>query len=403
MKNTLTFRLAAKDDIPAMSRIRLAVTENTLSDPTRITTRMYEDYLETLGRGWVAESVGQIVGFAYACRVDGSVWALFVQPGQEGRGAARGLMKLLTAWLFSIGHERVQLGTEAGTRADRFYQAQGWKRGEMIDDCEVAYTLDRKTWLGMQILAADPASQSQKPHQIFIALDFDNSHDALALVKALGPEACAYKVGLQLLTEAGPDLVRRLVAMGKDVFLDLKLHEIPNSVAAAVAAAGRLGVSMVTVHASAGSAVLRSAVEAARPYPQLRVLALTVITSLRDQDLPEIGLAPSIQAQVERLALLACAQGCHGIVASAQEAARLRALLPISALIVTPGIQLPESGATDQARMATPAAAARAGASHIVIGRAITQASDPLAALLQAREGFTSQAGGQTEPGSPSV
>lgn len=389
MKTPPNFRRAIEADIPAMSRIRLAVTENTVSDPTRITSRMYEDYLETLGRGWVAESNGQMVGFAYACRAEGSVWALFVQPGQEGRGTARSLMKLLTTWLFSIGHERLQLGTEAGTRADRFYQALGWKRGEMIDDFEVAYTLDRETWLGMQHLATDPSLQSQMSHQIFIALDFDNSQDALALVQALGPEACAYKVGLQLLTETGPDLVKHLVAMGKEVFLDLKLHEIPNSVAGAVAAAGRLGASMVTVHASAGSAVLRAAVEAARPYPQLRVLALTVITSLRDQDLAEIGLAPSVVQQVERLARLAIAQGCHGVVASVQEAALLHEMLPAGTLILTPGIQLPGASTTDQARVATPAAAAKSGATHIVMGRAITQAADPVAAFKQAHEGFT--------------
>jgi len=141
-----------------MSRIRLAVTENRLSDPTRITARMYEDYLEKLGRGWVAESCGQIIGFTYACRADASVWALFVQAGHEGQGIARGLMQLLTAYLFSIGHERLQLGTEAGTRADRFYRAQGWTRGEMIDRYEVAYTLDRETWLGWQACAVGPST-----------------------------------------------------------------------------------------------------------------------------------------------------------------------------------------------------------------------------------------------------
>jgi orotidine-5'-phosphate decarboxylase len=142
----------------------------------------------------------------------------------------------------------------------------------------------------------------------------------MALVDKLGPACSSYKVGLQLLTEEGPEVVRELVGRDKNVFLDLKLHEIPNSVASAVRAAGKLGVGMVTVHASAGSAVLRAAVAAAADCPNLRVLALTVITSLTDKELPEIGLAPSVRQQVERLATLAAHCGCHGIVASAHEA-----------------------------------------------------------------------------------
>lgn len=223
---------------------------------------------------------------------------------------------------------------------------------------------------------------------VIVALDFESGADALTLVDRLGADASHYKVGLQLLTEAGPELIRTLVASGKQVFLDLKLHEIPNSVAGAVKAAGKLGASLVTVHASAGSAVLRSAVAAAEPFPNLRVLALTVITSLSDQDLPEIGLAPSVQSQVERLARLSAATGCHGVVASAREAAYLKALLPPGSLIVTPGIQLPDAGATDQMRVATPQAAAMAGASHIIMGRAITAAADSRAAFALAVAGF---------------
>jgi orotidine-5'-phosphate decarboxylase len=223
---------------------------------------------------------------------------------------------------------------------------------------------------------------------VIVALDFESSAAALALVERLGADTSHYKVGLQLLTEAGPELVRTLVAAGKQVFLDLKLHEIPNSVAGGVMAAGKLGASLVTVHASAGSAVLRAAVAAAKPFPNLRVLALTVITSLSDQDLPEIGLAPSVQDQVERLARLSAAAGCHGVVASAREAAYLRHILPAGSLIVTPGIQLPDSLASDQVRVATPQAAAMAGASHIIVGRAITAASDPRAAFALAVAGF---------------
>jgi orotidine-5'-phosphate decarboxylase len=223
---------------------------------------------------------------------------------------------------------------------------------------------------------------------VIVALDFPSSSEAMEIVDALGPACASYKVGLQLLTEEGPTVVRELVGRGKSVFLDLKLHEIPHSVASAVHAAGKLGVGMVTVHASAGSAVLHAAVAAAAEYPDLQVLALTVITSLTDSELPEIGLAPSVRLQVERLARLAADCACHGIVASAHEAAYLKALLPPGTLIVTPGIQLADGIATDQARVATPAFARRAGATHVVIGRSITRAANPLAAFASAAAGM---------------
>ena len=226
------------------------------------------------------------------------------------------------------------------------------------------------------------------PSPVIVALDFETQAEALELVRQLGPESDHYKVGLQLLTEAGPEVVRSLIRQGKHVFLDLKLHEIPNSVAAGVQAAGKLGASMVTVHASAGSAVLRVAVGAAAQFPHLKVLALTVITSLSDQDLPEIGLAPSVPQQVQRLVLLAASAGCQGVVASVREAAYLKSILPAGSIIVTPGIQLARSAATDQARTSTPQAAAEAGVSHIVVGRAITSAKDPVSAFREAAECF---------------
>lgn len=219
---------------------------------------------------------------------------------------------------------------------------------------------------------------------VIVALDYPTRTEAMRLVAELGSDATLYKVGLQLLTEEGPDVVRELVANGKRVFLDLKLHEIPNSVAGAVRAAGRLGASMVTVHASAGGAVLRAAVAAAEPFPELSVLALTVITSLTDKDLPEIGLHPSVRQQVERLATLAANTGCQGVVASVNEASYLAKLLPSGMLIVTPGIQFAGAKANDQARTATPADAKRAGASHIVVGRSITHATSPRAAYQEA-------------------
>ncbi len=215
--------------------------------------------------------------------------------------------------------------------------------------------------------------------QVIVALDFASESEAIDLVTQLGAAASSYKVGLQLLTAAGPSIVQWLVVQGKKVFLDLKLHEIPNSVAGAVAAAGSLGVSMVTVHASAGSAALRAAVEAARPFPHLQVLALTVITSMGEQDLVEIGVHGSVLQQVERLALLAAAAGCHGVVASAQEAKRLRRVLPAGMLIVTPGTQLTGEARSNQTRTATPAEAIEAGATHIVIGRSIARAANPAA------------------------
>jgi orotidine-5'-phosphate decarboxylase len=201
------------------------------------------------------------------------------------------------------------------------------------------------------------------PASVIVALDFESRRDALALVAALGEAAASYKVGLQLLTHEGPTIVRELVAMGKEV--------------------------LVTVHACAGSAVLAAAVRAAAPFPLLKVLALTVITSLNDADLPEIGLAPSVRDQVERLARLAANAGCHGVVASVHEANFLCATLPQGMLIVTPGIQLQAAMADDQARVATPSAAAAAGATHIVIGRAIAHAADPAAAYMAACEAFS--------------
>lgn len=215
--------------------------------------------------------------------------------------------------------------------------------------------------------------------RVIVALDVSTEAQARAIVDVLGNTAQHYKIGLQLLTAAGPALLRELVGAGREVFLDLKLFEIPNAVAGAVRAAGERGVSMVTVHPSSGSAILRSAVEAARPWPALKVLALKVVTSLRDADLREVGIDAGTEAQVLRLARLAQAAGCHGVVASVRGAAMLRDALDARLLRVTPGIHLAGPGGSDQARTATPARAMRAGAIHIVLGRSITQAADPQA------------------------
>ena len=140
--SALTFRRAVEADIPTMMRIRLSVNENRLSDPARVTHAMCSDYLDRLGRAWVAELAGEIVGFSYAAR-DGSIWGLFVDPEREGLGAGKHLLRLAVDWLFELGHDEIRLGTEANTRADRFYAAQGWTRGEMKDDVEVWYRLRR--------------------------------------------------------------------------------------------------------------------------------------------------------------------------------------------------------------------------------------------------------------------
>ncbi|MER7623334.1 orotidine-5'-phosphate decarboxylase [Streptomyces sp. NPDC126503] len=224
---------------------------------------------------------------------------------------------------------------------------------------------------------------------IIVALDCDHRARAEEVVARLGDDCGFYKVGLELLTAAGPDVVTRLVAGGKEVFLDLKLFEIPHSVAGAVRAAGALGVSLVTVHAMGGREIMAAAVEAARDFPRLRVLALTVVTSMTDRDLADIGVGASTGTQVLRLARLAADAGCHGVIASPQDVAGLRSVLGGDALVVTPGVVLPGEDPADHARPGTPGAALAAGASHIVVGRSVTAAGDPAAALRSIRRGLT--------------
>ncbi len=139
----MIYRRAISADIDAIFVVRFAVKENVLSNPARVTHQMCEDYLDTLGRGWVCEIDGRIVGFSYAAKADHSIWALFVLPDFEGRGIGKALLTLATDWLFEIGSQCVVLSTEANTRADRFYLAQGWTRGEMKDGVEVRYELKR--------------------------------------------------------------------------------------------------------------------------------------------------------------------------------------------------------------------------------------------------------------------
>jgi len=214
--------------------------------------------------------------------------------------------------------------------------------------------------------------------RLIVALDVPSAAAAQEVVAAVGDSAFIYKVGMQLYTAEGPSVVRDLVASGRRVFLDLKYHDIPNTVASAVTEAAKLGVSMLTVHASGGGKMLRAAVDAARAVdPRLVILAVTILTSMSDSDLDKIGVHGQIVDQVLRLAALALADGCQGVVASAREASDLRKRLGFDYAIVTPGVRPAGAEHGDQARVVTPNEAISAGATHIVVGRPITAASDP--------------------------
>ena len=215
---------------------------------------------------------------------------------------------------------------------------------------------------------------------LIVALDVSTAAAAAKIVAAVGDSAHTYKVGMQLYTAEGPPVVRGLVTSGRRVFLDLKYHDIPTTVAAAVREAAQLGVSMLTVHAAGGARMLRAATDAARAInPALLVLGVTVLTSLDENDLEKVGLPGTVRDQVLRLAALALANGCQGIVASAREASTLRTELGGAFAIVTPGIRPAGTSQGDQARIVTPAEAIAAGASYIVVGRPITEAADPAA------------------------
>ena len=217
--------------------------------------------------------------------------------------------------------------------------------------------------------------------RLIIALDVSSAAAAQKIVAAVGDSAFTYKVGMQLYTAEGPHIVRDLGASGRHVFLDLKYHDIPNTVAAAVREAAALGVSMLTVHASGSTKMLRAATEAARSgRSALQVLAVTVLTSMDDVELEKVGVRARVVDQVLRLAALATAEGCHGVVASALEAAELRRELGGEFEIVTPGVRPAGTGHGDQVRVVTPAEAIAAGATRIVVGRPITGAPDPAAA-----------------------
>ena len=223
---------------------------------------------------------------------------------------------------------------------------------------------------------------------IIVALDMANPQKALNLAEELAPLIGAFKVGKQLFISSGPDVVRKLRATGAKVFLDLKLNDIPNTVAKAVISATDLGVQMTTVHASGGTEMLAAAENAAHEQAAMLraeaplVLGVTVLTSMDDNNLTELGIGGSVQEQVLRLAKLATNAGLRGLVCSPQEIEMLRTELGGTIQLVTPGIRPEWSQANDQKRTMTPAEAIQAGANWLVIGRPITGATDPKAAAI---------------------
>jgi orotidine-5'-phosphate decarboxylase len=221
---------------------------------------------------------------------------------------------------------------------------------------------------------------------LIVALDFDTATEALDLVDLLDPDTCRVKVGKQLFTREGPTILKALGARGFDVFLDLKFHDIPNTVANACVAAAEQGAWMVNVHASGGSRMMVAARDAlAKLSNPPKLIAVTVLTSMAPEDLSETGIPASPMERVLLLAELAQQAGMDGVVCSAQEAQQLRARLGPDFDLVTPGIRLPGDNAGDQRRVLSPSDALAAGANYLVVGRPITAASDPAGALEHIR------------------
>lgn len=225
------------------------------------------------------------------------------------------------------------------------------------------------------------------PKKIIVVLDYDTREQALSLVENLNPQMCRLKVGKGMFTHYGPQFIEELMNKGFDIFLDLKFHDIPNTVAMAVKAAADLGVWMVNVHAFGGSKMLAAAREALANYQHKPLLiAVTVLTSLTDKDLHTLGIQQSLADCVVNLATIAKQAGLDGVVCSAQEAKMLRAHCGPEFCLVTPGIRLAGGAADDQQRIMTPEAAVANGANYLVIGRAITQAANPLAMLEEIQQ-----------------
>lgn len=228
----------------------------------------------------------------------------------------------------------------------------------------------------------DQRSRGAGDPRVIVALDYASAKAALALVNRLDPTMCRLKVGKELFTAAGPSLVESLVQRGFGIFLDLKYHDIPNTVASACRAAAALGVWMVNVHALGGGAMMRAAREAlAVEKRPPKLIAVTLLTSMTDHDLAELGVGGSTHEVALRLARLARLCGLDGVVCSAQEAPLLRRECGAKFCLVTPGIRPAPAGQDDQQRVMTARAAVDNGADYLVIGRPVTRAPDPLAAL----------------------
>lgn len=226
-------------------------------------------------------------------------------------------------------------------------------------------------------------NQMTPDSKVIVALDFDDINLANQLIEQLEPSACKVKVGKEMFTLFGPDFVKSLVSKGFDVFLDLKFHDIPNTVAKACKAAAELGVWMVNVHASGGEAMMKAAKDAIdhSSHPQTKLIAVTVLTSMDEQQLADVVPNISPGAQVKKLAALTEKSGLDGVVCSAKEAVMLRETHDEEFLLVTPGIRPTGFDAGDQKRVMTPQDAMTAGVSYLVMGRPITQATTPLAVL----------------------
>ena len=224
--------------------------------------------------------------------------------------------------------------------------------------------------------------------RIIVALDFNSAADALCLANKLDPHLCRLKVGKELFTATGPQLVEKLMLKGFDIFLDLKFHDIPNTVANACKAASSLGVWMVNVHALGGRKMLIAARDAI-PKGSTKLVAVTLLTSMDQDDLADIGLQGQPEQIVERLARLTADCALDGVVCSALEATRLRQILGNNFCLVTPGIRPSGDQANDQKRITTPRQAIQNGASYLVIGRPITQANDPLLMCQQLNSEIT--------------
>lgn len=223
----------------------------------------------------------------------------------------------------------------------------------------------------------------QTDPKVVIALDYDNKQQALVFIEQLDPSTCRLKIGKEMFTHFGPEFVKLIVSKGFDVFLDLKFHDIPNTVAKAVKAAADLGVWMVNVHASGGRRMMEAAKAILVPYGDNAplLIAVTVLTSMDQNDLTELGIDLSPAEQVKRLAILTKSSGLDGVVCSSHEVEELKALLGKSFKLITPGIRPAGSEAGDQRRIKTPKQAIESGSDYLVIGRPITQAVDPVAVL----------------------